>query len=57
MDGLTMTQKFIEDEAEVLREAFRDSVESGKVFNVISWKKKREKQRTIEAKLKKMAGF
>jgi len=57
MDGLTMAQKFIEDEAEALREAFRDSVESGKVFNVISWKKKREKQRTIEAKLKKMAGF
>ena len=52
-----MAQKFIEDEAEALREAFRDSVESGKVFNVISWKKKREKQRTIEAKLKKMAGF
>lgn len=46
---------WIEDEAEALKQAFRNSMASGNLFNVNSWKKKREKQRVLINKLKNEA--
>lgn len=39
------SKEFIEDEAEALKQAFMESMESGKIFNVNTWKKNREKNR------------
>lgn len=46
-----------DDEACALRMAFAESIAKGKLFNVNTWKKKREKQRVLENKLKQMSGL
>jgi len=49
-----MAKKFIEDEEQALKQAFRDNIAKGKLFNVDLWKTKRENQRVrmnVEAKL------
>ena len=48
--------EWIEDEKEALKRGFEDARDSGKLFNINTWKRKREARR-LEIKLKKMAGF
>jgi hypothetical protein len=38
-------KKFICDESKAIREGFAEAIAKGKLFNLSTWKKKRENQR------------